>query len=314
MTASPSPPDDTPAIEPSDPPPLDQRHSPILRWATPALSVAILAVVIWQFRHINLQEIRQAIPTNPLFWVVFLCYFFSGPVADFIVFRRLWGIPFEGFIALLRKSVSNALLVDYLGEAYFYSWARKKMKMVTSPFGAVKDVAILSALVSNAVTIAMMAIAYPYAHEFNFGVAGTTIAASIGLVAIISILVVAFGKRLFSLTRAQLWWVSGVHLTRLVVTNLLLALAWSLALPDVALTWWLVLVTINLLLGRLPLISNKDVIFAGLVVFLVGRDEEVKLLMALMATLILLANIIVGVVLALGDLVTPNRGKKEEEV
>ncbi|MES2288764.1 MAG: hypothetical protein V4530_03425 [Pseudomonadota bacterium] len=297
-----------------DPEPLNPRPNRLLAWATPGLSVAILAVVIWQFRNINLQEIRAAIPTNPLFWVVFLCYFFAGPVADFIIFRRLWGIPFEGFIALLRKSVSNALLVDYLGEAYFYSWARKKMNMVTSPFGAVKDVAILSALVSNGVTIVMMALAYPYAHEFNFGVAPLTIAASIGIVAVISIVVVAFGKRLFSLTRAQLWWVSGVHLTRLVATNLLLALAWSLALPDVALTWWLVLVTINMLLGRLPLISNKDVIFAGLVVFLVGRDDEVKLLMALMATLMLLANITVGVILALGDLVTPNRDSKEEDV
>lgn len=303
-----------PTVPEGDPPPLQTGPNRLLAWATPALSVAILAVVIYQFRNINLQQLREAIPTNPLFWVVFLCYFFAGPVADFVIFRRLWGIPFEGFIALLRKSVSNALLVDYLGEAYFYSWARKKMNMVTSPFGAVKDVAILSALVSNGVTIAMMAMAYPYAHEFNFGVAGTTIAASIGIVAIISIVVVAFGKRLFSLTRSQLWWVSGVHLTRLVATNLLLALAWSLALPDVALTWWLVLVTINMLLGRLPLISNKDVIFAGLVVFLVGRDEEVKLLMALMATLMLLANIVVGVVLALGDLVTPNRDAKEEDV
>lgn len=306
--------DAAPPVPAGDPEPLQTGPNRLLAWATPALSVAILAVVIWQFRNINLQQIREAIPTNPLFWVVFICYFFAGPVADFVIFRRLWGIPFEGFIALLRKSVSNALLVDYLGEAYFYSWARKKLNMVTSPFGAVKDVAILSALVSNGVTITMMAIAYPYAHEFNFGVAGTTIAASIGIVAIISILVVAFGKRLFSLTRSQLWWVSGVHLARLVASNLLLALAWSLALPDVALTWWLVLVTINMLLGRLPLISNKDVIFAGLVVFLVGRDEEVKLLMALMATLMLLANIIVGVVLALGDLVTPNRGTKEEDV
>lgn len=314
MTPSPNRLEDNPVAASGDPAPLEQNHSPILRWATPALSVAILAVVIWQFRHINLNQIVDVIPTNPLFWLVFAIYFFSAPIADFIIFRRLWGIPFEGFIALLRKSVSNALLVDYLGEAYFYSWARKKLNMVTSPFGAVKDVAILSALVSNFATIVMMALAYPYARDFNFGVQPLLIAASIGVVAIISILVVAFRKRLFSLTRSELWWVSGVHLARMVIVNLLLALAWSLALPDVALTWWLVLVTINMLLGRLPLISNKDVIFAGLVVFLVGRDEEVKLLMALMATLILLANIIVGVILALGDLITVNRGPKEENV
>ncbi len=295
-----------------DPKPLTTRSSQLLAWATPALSLAILAVVIWQFRHINFQEIVAAIPTNPAFWFVFAAYYATGIVADFIIFRHLWGIPFEGLIALTRKSVSNALLVDYLGEAYFYSWARKKLNMATSPFGAVKDVAILSALASNVLTLVMMAMAYPYAREFNFGVAGTTIAASIGIVVIISILVVAFGKRLFSLTRSQLWWISGVHVARLVMSNLLLALAWSLALPDVALSWWLVLVTVNMLLARLPLISNKDVIFAGLVVFLVGRDTEVKLLIAFMATLVLLTHLLVGAVLAIGDLVTVNRAPKEE--
>jgi hypothetical protein len=300
-------------IDVGDPEPLKTRSSKLLAWATPALSLAILAVVIWQFRHINFREIVAAVPTNPAFWFVFAAYYVIGILADFVIFRRLWGIPFEGLIALTRKSVSNALLVDYLGEAYFYSWARKKLNMATSPFGAVKDVAILSALVSNILTLVMMGLAYPYARQFNFGIAGTTIAASIGIVVIISILVMAFGKRLFSLTRAQLWWISGVHVVRLVASNLLLALAWSLALPDVALNWWLVLVTVNMLLSRLPLVSNKDVIFAGLVVFLVGRDTEVKLLMALMATLVLLTHLTVGAILAIGDLVTVNRAAKEEE-
>ena len=296
-----------------DPPPLKTPSSKLLTWATPALSLSIMVVVIWHFRNINLREVVAAIPKNPAFWVVFAAYYSVGILADFVIFKRLWGVPFEGLIALTRKSVSNALLVDYLGEAYFYSWARKKLNMATSPFGAVKDVAILSALASNLLTLVMMALAYPYAHEFNFGVAGTTVAASIGIVALVSILVVAFGKHLFSLTRSQLWWISGVHLIRLVASNLLLALAWSLALPDVALSWWLVLATVNMLLSRLPLISNKDVIFAGLVVFLLGRDTEVKLLMALMATLVLLTHLLMGAALAIGDLVTVDRSAKEEK-
>jgi hypothetical protein len=295
----------------SDPEPLvGARQNRLLTWATPALSVAILAVVVWQFRQLNFGEILAAVPTSPAFWVVFVAYYALGIVADFIVFRGLWGIPWEGLIALTRKSVGNALLVDYLGEAYFYSWARKKLNMTTSPFGAVKDVAILSALVSNVVTLVMMALAYPYARDFDFGVAGTTVAASIGIIVVISTLVVVFGRRLFSLTRAQLWWVSWIHLIRLVIANLMLALLWAIALPDVALGWWLVLATVKMLLSRLPLISNKDIIFAGLVVFLIGRDTEIKLLMALMATLGLLANLGVGALLAVGDLVTVDRSKK----
>jgi len=290
----------------SDPVPLSRRTN-YWRWVTPALSVAILAVVAWQLRALNFADIIKSIPRNPWFWVVFFVYYWFGIVCEFYIFKRLWNIPSEGIIALARKNVSNVLLIDYLGEAYFYAWARKKMKMVTSPFGAVKDVAILSAVVSNVVTLVMVAVAYPYAGELDLGVTGKALAGSVGLIALISILVVAFGKRLLSLSRGNLWFVSGVHLTRVIVSEGLLALCWSLALPHVPLTMWLVLATVKMLLSRLPLISNRDVIFAGVAVFLVGRDIEIQVLMALMATLGLLANVTVGIVLAVGDLVTVDR-------
>ena len=297
-----------------DPLPLAVRQSKLWQWATPALSVAILLVVVWQFRTLHITEVLSAVPGNPAFWICFALYYCIGILADFIIFRRLWNLPFEGLIALTRKSVSNALLVDYIGEAYFYSWARKKVKMETSPFGAVKDVAILSALVSNIVTLVMMAMAYPFYEYLDFGVTGSAVAASVGVIVVISTLVFVFGKRLFSLTKPQLWWIAGIHSVRLILSNVLLALCWSLALPDVSLGWWLVLSTSRMLLGRLPLFTNGDVVFAGLVVFLIGTDTEIKLLMALMAALALLTHLVVGAVLAIGDLVTVNRDPKEEVV
>ena len=58
----------------------------------------------------------------------------------------------SGLIALHKKRISNEVLLGYSGEAYFYAWARQRSQMVAAPFGAVKDVSILSAIAGNAIT------------------------------------------------------------------------------------------------------------------------------------------------------------------
>lgn len=299
-------------VDDKDPLPLPVRRSQIWAWITPTISVIVLAMVLWHLRTVDFDALVRAVPTNPLFWIVFLSRYFVGIVTEFIIFRWLWHVPFEGLIALTRKNVINQLVVDYLGDAYFYTWARRKMKMVTAPFGAVKDVAILSSLVSNLLTLAMMAMVYRYTVALNLNTTGTTIAASVGIIVLISVLVVAFGKKLFSLDRQQLWGISGIHLVSLLLNNVLLAWAWSLALPDVAIGWWLMLATARMLISRLPLISNKDVIFAAVAIFAIGRDEDIQILIALTTTVTLLMHMGIGLLLAVGDLATI-KGKPTEQ-
>ncbi len=158
------------SAESKDPLPLPVRQSSLWAWITPALSVAILGFVIWHFRNLDFAQLVAIVPTNPMFWIVYAAYYCTGTVFDFRDLPlALEGVPFEGLIALARKNIGNELIVDYVGEAYFYGWARRKVKMETSPFGAVKDVAILSALVSNIFTLAMMALVYPYARSIDLG-------------------------------------------------------------------------------------------------------------------------------------------------
>ncbi len=268
------------------------------------LVVAILGFVAWHFRHLDFAQLVAIVPTNPMFWIVYAAYYCCGTVFDFWIFRWLWKVPLEGLIALARKNIGNELIVDYLGEAYFYGWARRKVKMETSPFGAVKDVAILSALLSNIFTLAMMALAYPYARSIDLGMTSNAVWASVGVIMVISLLVALFSRRLFSLSRDQLLGISAIHFVRLLAANILVALCWSLALPNVALGWWLLLATFRMLLSRLPLISNKDVVFAAFAVLVVGHDTEIQVLIAFMTALILATHLLLGAVLAIGDLVT----------
>jgi hypothetical protein len=297
-------------IDTGDPLPLSVRQSPLWRWATPALSVALLASIAWTLRGIDL---TTAIPTNPLFWIALLAYWAAPIVSDFVIYRRLWAIPFEGLIALARKQVGNALLFDLLGEAYFYGWARKKVKMATSPFGAVKDVTILSALVGNAVTLVLITLAWPYLHNLNLGARGQGIAAAIGVVMLVSVLIILFGKRLFSLTKADLWWASGIHLLRVMATTGLIAVAWHAYDPNVALGTWAVLATAKLMVSRLPLFVNPEVIFASIIIWVPGTSSEIEQVVGVVTILTLLVHVVAAAALAIGDLIPARKAAKEEE-
>ena len=266
-------------------------------WLGAAISAAVLVAVLFELRTVNFAEVRAILPTSPWFWLVFAISYFSAPAADWIIYRRLWRIPVSGFSALLRKLVGNELLFGYVGELYLYTWARDRTGMTSTPFGAIKDVSILSAMIANAVTLALIVLAYPLLGALHLGLETRTLLISVGVIVATSTAILFFRKKLFSLPRADLHFVARVHLARIFMTTGLVALCWHLALPGVELHWWLLLATLRMLLSRLPLLPNKDIVFAGLAVFLIGHDAEITALMTMMASVILMTHLSLGLAL-----------------
>ncbi len=279
------------------PPKISEPSAKIAGWLGLALTLVLLGGVVYQATGLDLSKFAALLPRNPSFWTIFAIFYMIGPVSDWIIFKKLWNIPLAGLGALLRKQVSNELLLGYLGEVQFYSWARQRTEMTTAPFGAVKDVAILSALVGNGVTLPMLALAAPLLGTTQIGMDARTAFLSLSVVLGTSILILFFRQRLFSLPKSQLWMVTGIHLARTVVFLGLSGLMWHLTLPEVPLGWWLILATLRMLVSRLPLVPNKDVVFAGLAVFLLGHDVQIGALMTMMAGITLVAHIVVGATL-----------------
>ena len=272
------------------------------RWAaiaSMAVSLALLVAVALQLRDLDFTKVRALVPASPIFWGAFAVYYFAGPVSEWVVYRRLWAMPVAGIGALLRKLVANELLLGYLGEAQFYAWARARSRLSDAPFGAIKDMTILSALVGNGATLVMLALAWPYVSAGQLGMEGTTAFASLGVVLLTSLGILLFRRRLFSLPRQDLWFISATHLARIAVILIASAVMWHAVLPAVAITLWLVLATLRMLISRLPLMPNKDVVFAGLTVLLLGKGADVAALMALMAVLLLVTHLLVGTVFGL---------------
>ncbi|WP_309503751.1 MULTISPECIES: hypothetical protein [Sphingomonas] len=268
-----------------------------IAWIGAAVTLGVLAAVLWQLRTLNLRDVIDDIPASPLFWLLFVVSYCTAPLADWVIFRRLWRIPAAGFAALTRKMIGNELLLGYSGELYFYSWARSRADLPGAPFGAIKDVAILSALVGNAVTLAMLALAWPAFGSLHLGVSGRTFAVSVGIVLVTSLAMMLLRNRLFGLSRGDLLFVSAVHFARLALKTALAALMWHVVLPGQPVGLWLLLATVRLLISRLPLLPNKDLVFAGIAVLLLGHDVEIGTMMTMIATLMLTAHVAVGAAL-----------------
>jgi hypothetical protein len=265
------------------------------RWPMVVGAVVTLLMIVALGRELlnsGLAGLTHAIPTNPLFYLAFALYYLGPPTFDYVIFRRLWQIPLAGMAALHKKRIANEVLFGYSGEAYFYAWARQRVQMVAAPFGAVKDVTILSAVAGNTMTLLLILLVIPFARGLPPSITTNTIIGSAGLMVLMSLPFFIVPKRVFSLPRQSLWWVFGVHMVRLMCGTFFVALAWHFALPAVALGTWLFLAAVRMLSSRLPLVPNKELVFASTALVLLGGNaDSVDKLLALFAGLTLLAHV-----------------------
>lgn len=255
------------------------------------LTLLMIAGLARELFDTGLEGLSRNLPGNPLFYLAFALYYLGPPTFDFVIFRRLWRIPAEGMAALHKKRISNEVLLGYSGEAYFYAWARQRTRMVAAPFGAVKDVTILSAIAGNAMTLTVVLIALPFGIGLLTSVQQNAVLGSIGIIVATSLPFMIFSKRVFSLPRGTLWWIFGVHCARIVAGSLFVAFAWHFAMPDVPVGVWLLLAAARLLAWRLPLVPNKELVFATFAIMLIGEGAALSELMALIAALTLLAHV-----------------------
>jgi hypothetical protein len=276
-------------------------------WLSRLLSGALLIALVLQLGQIDAKQLHNALPQNLWFLPVLLALYFALPIADWIIFRRLWALPASGFFILVAKRIGNEVLISYSGEVYFYLWARKRTDLSAAPFGAIKDVNILSALAANLVALLLLLLTYPFLSQLHIGAYTDISVICAAALLLLSFFILFFSRRVFTLERTQLWWIFGIHILRLSASVLLCALLWYIILPGPHFGFWLVLSMVRLLVGRLPFLPNKEALFAVIAVFLVGQDSAVSTLITLTATTILALHILVAALLGASALLVRNR-------
>lgn len=239
----------------------------------------------------------------PLVWPTLLLLYLSQPLLDFMVYRRLWNLPPAGLEALLRKNVINEVVLGYSGDAYFYVWARREADTAVAPFAAIKDAGIVSALLGNVLTLVLAAISATQLRELDF-IRQVGLALWSGVIPLaISVGVLLFGRRVFSLPLTQLVYIGAVNCLRLAIWAGLTVLIWRMALPESTPSMWIALLAVRCLVSRIPLISNKDLVFGNLVLLLLGAHAPIAVLLAALALMTLLLHLVVIVGLSAVDLI-----------
>jgi len=281
-----------------DPPLLDNARPTWTALLGPTISLAILAVVLREIGRLSIRSSFAALPLNPVFWSAFLLYFFATPFSEWIIYRRLWSIPTSGIAALLRKHVSDRLLFGYLGEFYFYGWARQHGQLIAAPFGAIKDVAILSAVCGNLVAIALLPVGIQLIRYLLPGHHPWLLVLSLSAFTAMTLLPLLFRRRLFSLPPQELRFVAAVQTIRAIAGIVLYAAMWHLLLPADSYLWWLALAALRQVVTRLPFVPDDEVVFTAFAVFFLGEQSLVAGWLALLGSMSMALLIVLG--LALG--------------
>lgn len=261
------------------------------------LSVLLLVVVLGQARTADWSVLARSARLSAGFWISCGAYYLLSPCAEWLIYSRLWGFDRGTLPALLRKFVSNELLVDYLGDVQFLAWAHARK--IRSPFAAVKDVTILSALTGNLVTLVLMILAWPNVVGGLSEASLHAVFGSLGVVIAVSSLILLVGKRIFTHRPGTLMGIGVVLVLRTVGAMSLSAVLWHLLMPGTSLTDLFVLATLRMVVSRLPLVPSKDLLFAGLAVLVFGRAADISVATSMIASLMLIIHVVVGSLLAL---------------
>jgi hypothetical protein len=246
-----------------------ERGKRLLKWGRRLFMAIVIALLAYQLTQVGWGQILTSLPSNPLFYLLFLVLYLVLPVTETFVYRAVWGTSFlESFPAFLKKRVFNKDVLGYSGEVYIYLWARQRVAQTDREIlGAVKDNAIVSSVASTLFAIVVLAVLF-FAGQITVvqDIADHKLAYLIGAIVLGSVLMalgVRFRRTLFTLRGRLILVLFGVHLVRLVVINLLQIVQWKVALPGVAWHVWFTLLSAMIVTSRIPFLPARDMIFIG---------------------------------------------------
>jgi len=243
----------------------------VLHWGVPVL---LLIIVIYGLTKLGWGNIYKSRPLALSFYLVLLIPFFVQPIADLFIYRNLLGVgralPLWIF---LRKRCMNSIMLDYSGEVYFFLWARKNLRIKDSALlHAVKDSSVLSAS-AGLIVLWVMLLVLLVAGVVKVPVIsrGTWWVVFLGSLPLAFAATLFLGhKKLTQTSRKDMLVTFALHFTRAVTVMALEYLGWWLsgALPSSG--DCLKFVALRLLVTRLPLVPNKELVFVGVGVAAAG--------------------------------------------
>ena len=236
----------------------------LVRWGIP---LALLVIIAHRLTVLGWRDIWQARPANIGFYLLLAAQFFMQPLGDYLVYRNLWGrLATPTMAVILRKRVMNTFMLDYSGEAFFYFWAQRNLTLAPGMLvHAIKDSNLLSGGASL-VMVWILGVILLASGGLNIPTLPGQgwLYVLVGVVPLIACIVLVLAHRKVTvLSRRQLAATFAIHFLRVCLVLGIEFGLWQLsgALPSALAS--LQFVALRLVITRLPLVPNKDLIFVG---------------------------------------------------
>jgi hypothetical protein len=271
----------------------------LLRWGIP---LALLVIIGRRLTELGWRGIWLARPASIGFYLLLVAQFFLQPFGDYFVYRNLWGRDSAPTMAvILRKRLMNTFMLDYSGEAFFYFWAQKNLKLAPGMLvHGIKDSNLLSGgaglvmvwllgfllLATGGLHIPVMP-----GQRWIYVLAGT-----VPLV-LCAVLLLAH-RKVTVLSRRQLAATFGIHFLRACLVLGIEFGLWQLsgALPTAVAS--LQFVALRLVITRLPLVPNKDLIFVGVGIAAAGVANAAVTPVATILVILAAADLVLAATVA----------------
>lgn len=237
----------------------------IFNWG---IFVLILYWLTNQILDAGISNVLQNLPTSPFYYILFVAFWFSLPLSEWWIYRFFWHHSFKDSIMIyIHKKVFNSVVVQYSGEIVLFVWVRKVLGFTKKEiFSVIKDNNIISSISSTILAILMFIFIFlsGYLEPFIPIEMSADLWMYIGLGSIGSVIAMfLLRKKIFGIGWKMGLSIFGVHSLRFFMMHVVNVLKWYFALPHVPLSAWFVIISISLVVNRLPFIPNRDLLVLG---------------------------------------------------
>lgn len=249
--------------------PWAARLARYVRWLVVAFIVVLLG---FQMSRIGWADILSSLPTEPLFYVIFVVLYLTLPVNELVIYRLIWRIPIvQGMLALLKKRVYNKDVLGYSGEVFLYLWLGREVGLPRDRvWKVIKDNAIVSSVASTAFAVGVLILLLMSGqilvaqHFIEYD--ATLLALMVVVAAVLGAVGYRFRRWIFVLPLSTLALIFLSHIIRLAFTNGMQVVQWAVVLPELSLAVWFTLLSLMIVTSRIPLLPARDLAFISLAV------------------------------------------------
>ena len=242
----------------------------MLRRAQVYLSLGILGLLAYTLRGIDWRILWTELPANPLFYLLFLLFYLWLPLTEIVAYRVIWPLDaWKSLPVFIKKRIYNREVFQYSGEVYFFTWARRQIDRSTRDVARdIRDQNIVSSVASTMVALVLVVVFFYLGEKSLTDWIGRQDVSILIGAAVVTLglfaLVIWLRKHNFALAPGTALLILGVHVGRFVFEQVLQIGMWAVAIPEVSPRVWCTYAALSLVISRIPLVTNRDLLFASI--------------------------------------------------